>query len=60
MSEKIIAFIGGGNMARSLIGGLIADGHPHAGLRIAEPDAERRQACISEAMIAAAAAVFVG
>ena len=48
MSEKIIAFIGGGNMARSLIGGLIADGHPHAGLRIAEPDAGRREALIED------------
>lgn len=44
MSENTIAFIGGGNMARSLIGGLIADRHPAVGLRIAEPDAERRDA----------------
>mgnify|MGYP000742245405 CR=1 FL=1 len=48
MSEKIIAFIGGGNMARSLIGGLIADGHPSAGLRIAEPDPERREALVHD------------
>jgi len=30
-------FIGGGNMARSLIGGLIASGTPAAALRVAEP-----------------------
>ncbi|RZU99219.1 pyrroline-5-carboxylate reductase [Spiribacter vilamensis] len=48
MSEKTIAFIGGGNMARSLIGGLIADRHPATRLRIAEPDAERRKALIDD------------
>ena len=32
-----IAFIGGGNMARSLIGGLIARGTPAAHIRVAEP-----------------------
>ena len=32
-----IAFIGGGNMARSLIGGLIARGTPAARIRVAEP-----------------------
>lgn len=48
MSEKIITFIGGGNMARSLIGGLIADGHPSAAIRVAEPDASRREALIND------------
>lgn len=38
MKNKTIAFIGGGNMGRSLIGGLIADGYPPAKLRIADPD----------------------
>ncbi|PWG61977.1 pyrroline-5-carboxylate reductase [Spiribacter halobius] len=42
MSEKIIAFIGGGNMARSLIGGLVADGYPADRIRVADPHAERR------------------
>ncbi len=37
-----IAFIGGGNMAASLIGGLIKSGYPAARVRVAEPDAERR------------------
>lgn len=38
---EVIAFVGGGNMAASLIGGLIAAGHPPAGIRVAEPDAAR-------------------
>ena len=32
-----IAFIGGGNMARSLIGGLVSRGAAAAGIRVAEP-----------------------
>ena len=32
-----IAFIGGGNMARSLIGGLVARGAPAESIRVAEP-----------------------
>jgi pyrroline-5-carboxylate reductase len=38
-----IAFIGGGNMATSLIGGLLAGGAPEDGITVAEPDAERRK-----------------
>lgn len=41
---NIIAFIGGGNMARSLIGGLIAQGHASAHIRVAEPIAALREA----------------
>ena len=37
-----IAFIGGGNMARSLIGGLVARGVPAASIRVAEPVPELR------------------
>ncbi len=37
----LIAFIGGGNMAASLIGGLIGAGHPADAIRVAEPDAAR-------------------
>lgn len=48
MSEQVIAFIGGGNMAYSLIGGLIIDGHPPAALRVAEPDTERRERLAEE------------
>lgn len=43
MNNAGIAFIGGGNMAASLIAGLIADGHSPAGLWVAEPDAVRRE-----------------
>src|SRR5918993_235080 len=32
-----LAFIGGGNMARSLVGGLVARGTPAAAIRVAEP-----------------------
>lgn len=39
-----IAFIGGGNMAASLIGGLVAAGHPAALIRVSEPDADRAAA----------------
>jgi pyrroline-5-carboxylate reductase len=42
MNETKIGFIGGGNMARSLIGGLIADGVAPQRLWVAEPDAGRR------------------
>ncbi|MCF5930744.1 NAD(P)-binding domain-containing protein, partial [Xanthomonas perforans] len=35
-----IAFVGGGNMARSLIAGLIRQGTPAASIRVAEPVAE--------------------
>ncbi|HYN76748.1 MAG TPA: pyrroline-5-carboxylate reductase [Lamprocystis sp. (in: g-proteobacteria)] len=42
-SKPSIAFIGGGNMASSLIAGLIADGYPSAGICVAEPDETRRQ-----------------
>ena len=39
-----IAFIGGGNMARSLIGGLVARGHQAHSIRVAEPVAALREA----------------
>lgn len=43
MHEQNIRFIGGGNMAQSLIGGLIADGVPAALLGVSEPDEAKRQ-----------------
>ena len=42
MSNSSIAFIGGGNMARSLIGGLVARGRAADSIRVAEPVAELR------------------
>jgi pyrroline-5-carboxylate reductase len=44
MTESTIAFIGGGNMARSLIGGLVARGTLANAIRVAEPVAELRDA----------------
>ena len=40
MTSKI-TFIGGGNMATSLIGGLIANHYPADHITVAEPDAEK-------------------
>jgi len=42
MGGQVIAFVGGGNMAASLVGGLIAGGWDPAGIRVAEPRPERR------------------
>jgi pyrroline-5-carboxylate reductase len=39
-----IAFVGGGNMAASLIGGLLAAGHPAANIRVAQRSAARGDA----------------
>ena len=43
-----IAFIGGGNMARSLIGGLVARGHDPASIRVAEPVQPLREALAAD------------
>ncbi len=43
MQHTKIGFIGGGNMAASLIGGLIADGTTPSQIRVAEPDAQRAE-----------------
>jgi pyrroline-5-carboxylate reductase len=40
MNTRIISFIGGGNMAHSLIGGLLDNGVAAANLRVADPVAE--------------------
>ena len=44
MSTARIAFIGGGNMATSLIAGLIADGYAPHDIRVSDPSPERRHA----------------
>lgn len=43
MTRQQIVFIGGGNMARSLAGGLVADGHPPERIRATDPDADQRE-----------------
>ncbi|WP_126452576.1 pyrroline-5-carboxylate reductase [Sulfuriflexus mobilis] len=47
MTTSHIAFIGGGNMAASIIGGLIADGYAADCIHVAEPDADKRAALAS-------------
>ena len=42
MSNYTVGFIGGGNMARALVGGLISSGYPHENLAVAEPSSTRR------------------
>jgi pyrroline-5-carboxylate reductase len=40
-TKPCIGFIGGGNMATSLLGGLMENGFAPTGLRVADPDSER-------------------
>jgi len=47
MHTETIGFIGGGNMAAALIGGLIADGMPPERLLVADPDPEKGKALAS-------------
>ncbi len=42
LEDKIIGFIGGGNMAEALIKGLLAGGMPAANVSVADPSEERR------------------
>lgn len=44
MTESRVAFIGGGNMARSLVGGLLARGRDAASIRVSEPVPAAREA----------------
>jgi pyrroline-5-carboxylate reductase len=48
MDRHPIVFIGGGNMARSLIGGLVARGHAPEALRVAEPVDALREALAAD------------
>ena len=40
--EKEIAFIGSGNMAISILSGLVEQGYERSKLRISDPDADQR------------------
>lgn len=53
--QETVVFIGGGNMAASLIGGLRQAGHPASRLRVVEPDAGRRAVLDEEYGVAAVA-----
>lgn len=54
MTNHTLSFIGGGNMARSLIGGLIADGWPAVRLRVADTNPEQCKTLASRFGIATA------
>ena len=43
-----LAFVGGGNMARSLVGGLVAAGADPATIRVADPSAPTRDALVAD------------
>ncbi len=47
MTSKRIGFIGGGNMARSLIGGLLGAGYDATQIAVSEPDPQRREALMN-------------
>jgi len=47
MKQTRLAFIGAGNMSRSLIGGLIADGWDPASICVADPDSDQLAAVTS-------------
>ena len=48
MTQDSLAFIGGGNMARSLIGGMVARGRAAASIHVAEPQESLRQALAAD------------
>ena len=43
MTDPIITFIGAGNMAQALIGGLVQAGHPSERIRVADPSEDQRR-----------------
>jgi pyrroline-5-carboxylate reductase len=55
MKSISIAFVGGGNMARSLVGGLVTDGVPATQFTVSEPEPARREALEREFGVATTA-----
>jgi len=55
MSDSDIGFVGGGNMATSLIGGLVADGTPPGSIRVSDPDTARINALVERFGVQASA-----
>lgn len=55
MPKARITFIGGGNMARSIIGGLLAAGYPAERISASDPDEAQRQQLTSQFGITTAA-----
>lgn len=53
--NNTIAFAGGGNMARALIGGLLQAGHPASGICVADPGDKARQAAAADFGVAVTA-----
>ena len=44
IDNPILGFIGGGNMTRAIVGGLVADGYPQSRIWVSDPVAEQREA----------------
>lgn len=55
MNHPTLGFIGAGNMAASLIGGLLANGYPAAKLRVSDTDPQRLQSTLDRFSIGEAA-----